>query len=101
VRRRLFIILASGLAMAFAMLTIPAEQSDAASSTNFVKEVTNKFFPLPPGTAFFYEREKDGIPASDVVFVTRQTKQILGVGCTVVHDQAYENGRLVEDTLDF
>src|SRR5262249_20881260 len=91
-------ILTSGLF--FVMLSVPAQPSGASSPTNFVAEVTNKFFPLKPGTRFFYEGEKDGIPASDEVFVTRQTKVILGVSCTVVSDSAFENGKLVEDTVD-
>jgi hypothetical protein len=33
--------------------------------------------------------------------VTSQTKEILGVTTTVVHDQAFVKGELVEDTLDW
>jgi len=97
-KRKLIWILTSGLL--FVLVCVPAQPS-GASPTNFVAEVTNKFFPLKPGTRFFYEGEKDGIPASDEVFVTRQTKVILGVSCTVVSDQAFENGKLVEDTVDW
>src|SRR5262249_5309938 len=97
-KRKLIWILTSGLL--FVLVCVPAQPS-GASPTNFFAEVTNKFFPLNPGTRFFYEGEKDGIPASDEVFVTRQTKVILGVSCTVVSDQAFENGKLVEDTVDW
>lgn len=70
-------------------------------SATFVDGINNKFFPLVPGTTFFYEGEKDGIPASDEFFVTHRTKRIMGVDCTEVRDQAFENGVLAEDTLDW
>jgi hypothetical protein len=69
--------------------------------TNFVSQVDNQFFPLTPGTTYFYEGEKDGIPSSDEFIVTHQTKRIIGVNCTVVRDHAFENGVLVEDTIDW
>jgi len=71
------------------------------SPANFVSEVDNKFFPLKPGTTFYYEGEKDGTPASNVTYVTHDTERILGVNTTVVHDRAYEEGVLVEDTIDW
>jgi len=68
---------------------------------NFVSEVTNKFFPLPPGTTFHYSGQKEGVPTTDDSTVLRQTKTILGVKCTVVRDVLYENGRLAENTDDW
>jgi hypothetical protein len=81
----------------------PAEGIDPA---NFVSPAEaaanpNQFFPLIPGTKYFYEGESDGEPTSNVVFVTRDTKPIQGVNTTVVHDQVFENGKLVEDTSDW
>ena len=63
--------------------------------------MNNKFFPLQPGTTFFYKGKKDGDPTSDKVFVTHKSKQILGVNTTVVHDRAFEKGVLAEDTFDW
>src|SRR5262245_43612043 len=71
------------------------------NQNNFVDRVDNKFFPLTPGTTYFYEGEKEGVPSSDVFIVTHQTQRIAGVRCTVVKDRAYENGVLVEDTIDW
>jgi len=68
---------------------------------DFVREVDNRFFPLKPGTTFFYEGMEDGVPMSNEFHVTHQIKRILGVTTTVVHDLAYENGVLVEDTFDW
>src|SRR5215468_2378598 len=76
-------------------------RAPAAQAPGFVDRVDNKFFPLTPGTTFYYQGEKDGIPASDVFAVSRKSQKIAGVVCTVVHDQAYENGILVEDTIDW
>ena len=102
-----FPILASGLAMALALTSVAAAKNNVKGPppdidpSNFVGEVNNPFFPLTPGTTFFYEGETDGIPTRDEVYVTYQTKQILGVRCTVVHDSVFENGVLAEDTFDW
>ena len=68
---------------------------------DFVSEVDNPFFPLTPGTRFFYEGTKDGEPTTDETTVTHDTKQILGVTTTVVRDRAFDKGVLAEDTLDW
>ena len=108
--RLLTSVLAMVLAMTFfaaadhlAQAAPPAEGIDPA---NFVSPAEaaanpNPFFPLIPGTKYFYEGESDGVPTSNEVFVTRDTKTIIGVNTTVVHDQVFENGKLVEDTSDW
>src|SRR5437867_641772 len=68
---------------------------------NYVARVDNLYFPLDPGTTFFYEGEKEGVPARDEFFVTHSVRKILGVTCIEVRDQAFENGQLVEDTFDW
>jgi hypothetical protein len=68
---------------------------------DFVNSVTNKFFPLVPGTTFHYEGQKDGIAATNDTTVLRTTKTILGVKCTAVQDVAHEEGKLVEKTFDW
>lgn len=68
---------------------------------NFVKKIDNPYFPLISGTTFIYKGESDGTPTRDVMNVTHQTKDILGVTATVVHDRVYEEGVLMEDTLDW
>ena len=72
-----------------------------SSPSGWVAEVTNPFFPLSPGTTFHYTGERDGIPSTDDMVVTRQKKVILGVRCTQVHDLVYTDGVLSEDTLDW
>lgn len=68
---------------------------------NFVSVIDNPYFPLEPGTTFIYRGETEGTPTRNVTTVTSDTKVILGVTTTVVHDQAYEDGVLVEDTFDW
>ena len=67
--------------------------------SNYVTGVTNPFFPLTPGTVFTY-RTDDGVE-TNTVEVTHQTKTILGVATTVVHDQVFREGSLTEDTFDW
>jgi len=79
-----------------------AERSASrVNPANFVRVVDNKFFPLSPGTTFYYTGEKDGVPTTDVFEVTHQTKVILGVTCIEVRDRGFEDGVLSESTLDW
>jgi hypothetical protein len=68
---------------------------------DFVRRVTNPWFPLEPGTTYVYAGVKDGKRARDVVMVTKRTKLVLGVQTTVVHDLLYLRGRLEERTSDW
>jgi hypothetical protein len=64
---------------------------------DFTTTIDNKYFPLKPGTAFVYE----GNTERDVMTVTHDTKQIMGVKCVVVDDRATQNGELIEGTFDW
>ena len=50
----MLVALTSGLAVVLAMASIAAAKDPGVDPSNFVKEVNNKFFPLKPGTTFFY-----------------------------------------------
>jgi len=67
--------------------------------------ITNPYYPLTPGTTHSYrgEKEEDGetIVEENDVFVTFETRNILGVETIAVRDRAFENGLLVEETFDF
>ncbi|MBI4606251.1 MAG: hypothetical protein HY721_30160 [Planctomycetes bacterium] len=68
---------------------------------DFVRRVDNPFFPLVPGTTFVYESEtEEGLERVEVE-VTDQTKEILGVLCTVVRDTEMLDGEVVEATDDW
>jgi hypothetical protein len=68
---------------------------------NFVTGVTNPFFSLTPGTVNYYEGESGGVAESDSAEVLTETKSILGVTATIVHDRVYSGGALTEDTFDW
>lgn len=68
---------------------------------DFVATVDNPFFPLTPGTVFRYEGQTGGHDEINTVTVTSDTKEILGVTCTVVADSVWIDEELVEVTLDW
>lgn len=68
---------------------------------DFVPRVTNRWFPLKPGTIYAYRGVKDGKPSRDIVTVTSQTRLVQGVRTTVVRDRLYLSGRLEERTSDW
>lgn len=92
--------------IAFALLVSSVSAAAAGSPVqvdpnNFVSYVDNPYFPLVPGTTYTYRGETEGVPTRDVMTVTADTKVILGVTTIVVHDQAYQDGVLAEDTFDW
>ena len=68
---------------------------------NFVRHVTNPWFPLKPGTVLLYKGIKDGAQQTDRVTVTGRTRMIEGVACTIVHDVATHEGHVLEATFDY
>lgn len=88
-------------ALSFAA-TVPQQPLDPA---NFTEPVANAYFPLVPGTTWFYETQtEEGLVRTEVT-VTLDTKVIQGVTATVVHDVVYlDRGGatlLLEDTQDW
>ena len=63
---------------------------------DFVAAVDHPFLTLKPGTRFVF----DGDEHIEVT-VLPETRMILGVATTVVHDQVFIDGVLEEDTLDW
>lgn len=71
-------------------------------AADFTDQITNRYFPLTPGTVFTYAGTEDGVAQDNVVTVTHDTKMILGVRCVVVHDVVVtEEGQVIEDTFDW
>jgi hypothetical protein len=101
-KKRFFILTTALLAIFLVSVSsVGAKPSLQLDPGNFVSKVTNPYFPLEPGTTFIYRGETEGTSTRDVTEVTYDTKVILGVTTTVVHDQAFEEGVLVEDTFDW
>lgn len=68
---------------------------------DFVSQIDNPYFSLVPGTTFVYEGVSEDGFERDEMAVTNQTKDIIGVTCTVVWDRVWLNGTLVEETYDW
>src|SRR5215210_2372689 len=68
---------------------------------NFVRVVDNRFFPLRPGTRFFFRGEEDGEAETNITVVTHDRKNILGVSALVVLDRVFVQGELKEKTFDW
>jgi hypothetical protein len=83
---------ASPSATAYAPTIDPARFSD---------QITNRYFPLTPGSTYVYEGTKDGVPQHNEVTVTHDSKTIIGVKCVVVHDVVTQQDQLVEETFDW
>jgi hypothetical protein len=91
-----------GTGKSHAASTPPCPKPPEIEAEDFAgDEIDNPYFPLKPGTTYRYEGKSDGEDVTDIFEVTNDTKEILGVETTVVHDQEYVEGELVEDTLDW
>ena len=73
-----------------------ATYAQAIDPAAFVDGIDNPFFPMIRGAVF----EFDGAEHVEVE-VLPDRKVILGVEVTVVRDRVYEDGKLIEDTLDW
>lgn len=68
---------------------------------NFVEGIDHPYFPLTPGTTMVYEGETEEGTERIEVTTMPETKEILGVTCTVVRDTVWLDDELVEDTFDW
>jgi hypothetical protein len=75
--------------------------SPSIDPANFVATIDNRYLPFKPGMGFHYKGIRGNTPQTDDEVVTHQTKQILGVRCTVVRDTVSERGSPVERTFDW
>lgn len=67
----------------------------------FVPEIDNPYLGFEREKVFRYESETEEGLEQIVVEVTPGSKTILGVATTVVHDEVFLDGELVEDTFDW
>jgi hypothetical protein len=82
--------------------TVPLMQNRYAPKVDpaqFTDKITNKYFPLVPGTVMVYEGKRDGVPLRIELTVTNETKDIFGVRTIVVRDIV--SGALDERTSDW
>jgi hypothetical protein len=79
----------------------PAAYNPKIDPASFVSLVDNPLYPLKPGTVWEYTVNKEGATEKVVITVMRETKKILGVTTTVVHDVVTEGDQIAEDTWDW
>jgi hypothetical protein len=63
--------------------------------------VSNPYYPLVPGTKFDYRAQTPGGVETSRFEVLSDTRTIQGVQATIVHDQVFLDGNLIEDTFDW
>jgi hypothetical protein len=68
---------------------------------DFVDEITNPWLGYTVGKTFHYESETDEGLETITVEVLAETKTILGIEATIVHDWVELDGELIEDTYDW
>ena len=68
---------------------------------NFASVIDNPYMPLTPGTTYIYEGQTEKGNEHNEVYVTFDTKVILGVTCVVVGDTVTVDGVLEEATFDW
>jgi hypothetical protein len=73
----------------------------AIDPSQFSTSITNKYFPLRPGTKIVFDGTRDGVPHHTEMTVTSETKTVMGVRCVVVRDVVTSQGALVEKTTDW
>lgn len=74
---------------------------DFPSPVHFRSGIDHPYLPLHPGARWVYRaKSADGIERT-VVVVEQASRVVAGVTATVVHDRAYLNGTLSEDTRDW
>jgi hypothetical protein len=102
--RAILLLAAMAIAPAYSSAAGPANAravGAVVNAKNFVKRVTNPYFPLVPGTDLRYRGVTEGKAAIDEFIVTHERKTIQRVSTTVVRDALFVSGHLAELTSDW
>jgi hypothetical protein len=87
--------------------TVPASPAGDLDPADFSTTIDNPLYPLPVGAVWTFEGEEtdpdtgETIEVRDVVTVLEETDTVAGIEVVVVKDEAFEDGELVESTLDY
>jgi len=74
---------------------------DPVIPSSWAAAVSHPFFPLVPGTQYDFRAQTSGGIETSRVEVLTDTRTIMGVTATIVHDQVFVDGSLTEDTFDW
>jgi hypothetical protein len=78
------------------------DESVMLDPADFSGPIDNPYWPMAPGSTWKYrETDPSGATQKVRVYVTNQTKEILGIPATVVHDVVRERGLIIENTWDW
>jgi len=69
--------------------------------TDFTTKITNPYMNLPLRTTFVYEENTDEGLERNEIFITGDTKTVMGVETLVYWDRVWVDGQLIEDTRDW
>lgn len=72
-------------------------RADVPDPSSFTTVIDNPYLPWTPGAVYTYK----GGTEVNVVEVTDQTREVMGVTTVVVHDTVSDSGTVVEDTYDW
>lgn len=67
----------------------------------FVGCVDNPMLPFIPGTVWYMDETSEDGDQTVTIRVLRETREIMGIAATVVHDIVEQDGETVEDTMDW
>jgi hypothetical protein len=71
------------------------------AASHFRATIAHPYLPLHPGARWVYLSKSSEGTEQTVVVVEPRTRVVAGITATVVHDRAYTDGRLSEDTHDW
>jgi uncharacterized membrane protein YkoI len=92
-----------------ANVTPPSQNGSQANETydpkinpaDFTNNITNRYFSLIPGKKMVYEADTEDGKEKIEVYVTNETRMVMGVKTVVVWDRVWLDGDLIEDTYDW
>lgn len=82
-------------------------EAQAPNPADFASPGANTYFPQAIGTTYVFEAETEDEFIQNVIFITPDTKDIMGVDCTVVYDVEWvyvedeDNWFMTEETYDW
>ena len=77
------------------------DHGSTITPSNFVSTVNNPYYTLTTGTTYTYETKTDEGIEKNIVIVTNETRNILGITTLVVWDRVWLNEELIEETYDW